>query len=229
MAIPDISGLYTQVPSETCLVRSLDLEKVKPRRAGVIPFTIVDGQKWFCLGVDAKTGDLSDFGGRVEYGRDGDAVTGALREFEEESLGCFSDIVIERKDVDDCVAVHNITSDVIIFVKFDVKMEEVVSKFEKTKEEAERGEGMNDPAVRDVCNICNTCSTSNVSSSNVSSSYVSSSCVSSSCVNNRCMLEMSEIRWLNRDEFDSCIAKPGMMYERPRKLLFNADRAVLLL
>lgn len=58
------------------------------KRAGVIPYTIINSQKFFCMGIDTKFGSLTDFGGSVRrfetfYGA-------AARELEEESLGIFN-------------------------------------------------------------------------------------------------------------------------------------------
>jgi hypothetical protein len=57
-------------------------------RAGIIPYTKIDNKKYFCLGVDAKYGTLTDFGGGVK--RIENFVLAACRELEEESLGIFN-------------------------------------------------------------------------------------------------------------------------------------------
>ena len=57
-------------------------------RAGIIPYTKIDDKKYFCLGVDAKYGTLTDFGGGVK--RIENFVLAACRELEEESLGIFN-------------------------------------------------------------------------------------------------------------------------------------------
>lgn len=57
-------------------------------RAGIIPYTIINNKKYFCLGVDAMYGTLTDFGGGVK--RYEHFVEAACRELEEESLGIFN-------------------------------------------------------------------------------------------------------------------------------------------
>ena len=57
-------------------------------RAGIIPYTIVNNKKYFCLGVDSMYGTLTDFGGGVK--RYENFVEAACRELEEESLGIFN-------------------------------------------------------------------------------------------------------------------------------------------
>lgn len=68
--------------------------KHKFLRSGVIPYTVVNEKKYFCLGVDAKYGTLTDFGGGLKRGED--FVIGACRELQEESLGIF-DFTSEEK------------------------------------------------------------------------------------------------------------------------------------
>ena len=46
-------------------------------------------ERKFCLGIDTNFRTLTDFGGGVKYKIDKDAITAALRELEEESLGLF--------------------------------------------------------------------------------------------------------------------------------------------
>jgi hypothetical protein len=56
-------------------------------RAGVIPYTIHEGRKYFCLGIDFKYGTLTDFGGgKKKYET---FTRAACRELYEESLGIF--------------------------------------------------------------------------------------------------------------------------------------------
>jgi hypothetical protein len=77
------SNLYFSSKSHTSSIP----ESRKFKRAGIIPYTIISGIKFFCLGVDAKYGTLTDFGGGVKKSED--FVEAACRELEEESLGIF--------------------------------------------------------------------------------------------------------------------------------------------
>jgi hypothetical protein len=57
-------------------------------RSGIIPYTIINNKKFFCLGVDTTYGTLTDFGGGVKKYEN--FVEAACRELEEESLGIFN-------------------------------------------------------------------------------------------------------------------------------------------
>lgn len=72
------------------------LAKHKIPRCGVILYTIIDGELWFCLPRDKKTREAGDFGGGAknnEY-----ALETALRELYEESRGLFRIDPNECKD-----------------------------------------------------------------------------------------------------------------------------------
>jgi hypothetical protein len=57
-------------------------------RGGVIPFTEINGNRFYAFGLDSAAGTICDFGGSREIA-DLDILDTALREFEEESLGVF--------------------------------------------------------------------------------------------------------------------------------------------
>jgi hypothetical protein len=78
------SNLYFSCKSQTNAIP----ECRKFKRAGIIPYTIIEDKKYFCLGVDSKYGTLTDFGGGIK--KDEHFITGACRELEEESLGIFN-------------------------------------------------------------------------------------------------------------------------------------------
>jgi len=59
-------------------------------RAGVIPFTTINGKVYFLLAVDFKTGDLSDFGGGCK--KNESLISAAVRELNEESYGIFRNV-----------------------------------------------------------------------------------------------------------------------------------------
>lgn len=103
------------------LVRDIKWETVCPTRAGIIVYTVdPDAPKGsrlkFWLGNDSKSGDLTDFGGGVSYRKDGSALNGALREFNEESHGVFGEFTPEQ--LQDCMAIYN-RSMLIIFLRID--------------------------------------------------------------------------------------------------------------
>ena len=84
---------------------NIDWSHVKPARGGVIVYTIVNGKLFFGLGVDTKSGDLTDFGGGIRYKKDQNAIQGALREFMEESLSVFG--VFTQEDVQKNLVVYS--------------------------------------------------------------------------------------------------------------------------
>ena len=103
------------------LVRDIKWETVCPTRAGIIVYTnepnAPKGSRLqFWLGDDSKSGDLTDFGGGVSYRKDGSALKGALREFNEESHGVFGEFTPEQ--LQDCMAIYN-RSMLIIFLRID--------------------------------------------------------------------------------------------------------------
>jgi hypothetical protein len=98
-------------------VQNLNLVCVKPQRAGIIIYTIDGRSTYFGLGLDAKSHDLTDFAGQVIYVKDLDVIHGAIREFEEETLGIFDKITAD--DIKSCPVIYD-RNNLIIFVHMDV-------------------------------------------------------------------------------------------------------------
>jgi len=98
-------------------VWSVDWNKVRPKRGGVILYTIINGNLLFGFGVDSKYADITDFGGTIEYEKDFDAITGCLREFTEESLYCFGSF--DKKSVQSQVSVYSETM-IILFLHVEM-------------------------------------------------------------------------------------------------------------
>lgn len=90
-----------------CLAKELDLINTRPQRAGVIMYTKYLDQVYFGIGVDTLSGEYTDFGGGISYKdkKDKNVVLGALREYEEETLGIFGNLTYE--DVQDCTVIYN--------------------------------------------------------------------------------------------------------------------------
>jgi len=85
-------------------------------RAGVIPYTIINGEKHFCLAIDSTYGNLTDFGGCV---RKYELFTkAASRELYEESLGVFD--YCAKNLYDYSTAVYDKHS-IILFLRIDVQ------------------------------------------------------------------------------------------------------------
>lgn len=116
-AIRKKKSAHTSLHTYYSIVNHLNWSKLRPARAGVIPYIIQDGKILFAFGLDAQFRELTDFGGGVSYKKDKTAVVGALREFREESLGIFQEL--EAKDVEDCFVMYNLNM-MIIFLLVDV-------------------------------------------------------------------------------------------------------------
>lgn len=114
-------------PSVRCIyANNLDITIVKPRRAGVIIYTEINNKIYFGMGLDTMTHDLTDFGGGVMYNKDGDALSGALREFHEETLEIFDKIT--TADIQRCLVIHD-ANNLIVFIHMDVDPETVCAVF----------------------------------------------------------------------------------------------------
>ena len=107
-------------------VNNLNLECVKPQRAGVIIYTVVEGATYFGLGLDSRTHDLTDFGGGVIYKKDHNVIKGALREFEEETLQIFEKIIPD--DIKKCPVIYD-EQNLIIFIHMEIDPDAVCYNF----------------------------------------------------------------------------------------------------
>jgi hypothetical protein len=123
-SVPESSSRKFPVIKTT--VQNLNLECVKPQRAGVIIYTVVEGATFFGLGLDSRTHDLTDFGGGVIYKIDQNVVNGALREFEEETLQIFEEI--SPNDIKKCPVIYD-DKNLIIFIHLAVDPDVVCSNF----------------------------------------------------------------------------------------------------
>lgn len=113
-------------------VRNLNLQYVKPQRAGVIMYTYENGVMYIGMGLDANTHDLTDFGGGVMYKNgDDNVIKGGLREFEEETLGIFTSLSID--DVKECPVIYD-DNNLIIFINVGISPNQISKKFNETYE-----------------------------------------------------------------------------------------------
>jgi hypothetical protein len=98
-------------------------------RAGFIPYTIVDGVKYFCMAYDATYGTLTDFGGCTK--KNEPFLHAACRELCEESLGVFkftTQSMIEKVRKNATIVYDRLMC--IIFVNLEVKnLNETVQDF----------------------------------------------------------------------------------------------------
>lgn len=86
------------------LLVDVDFSKIVPSdhgllRAGIIPYVKRNGDIYFMMGVDTKTGEYSDFGGGVKMYEN--ALSAAMRECREESRGLidFRDLGLIRRGI----------------------------------------------------------------------------------------------------------------------------------
>lgn len=116
------------------------LMTMRPSRAAIVPYYIVGDSVSFVFAVDSKYGDITDLGGGVRKYES--AVTGAVREFVEESLGAFGDI-----------SIHHIANQIgviggkmtVIFVKYDHhEVEHAIVKFKDAFSNSENGGEISD-------------------------------------------------------------------------------------
>jgi len=91
-------------------------ENFKPLRGGVILYCDHNNEKLFGLGIDYNTRDITDFGGGIKQTET--FLKACLREFDEESLGVFSDLIEKtpEEELMNYYAVYNHYS-VAIFIK----------------------------------------------------------------------------------------------------------------
>lgn len=93
-------------------VKDIDWSKQAQSRAGIIPYTFINGEIVMAMGIDSAFGDLTDFGGGVKRS-DPTVLHSALREFNEETLGAFG--TFSPEDLNDAFVVYDRNS-MIIFV-----------------------------------------------------------------------------------------------------------------
>ena len=73
-------------------------------RAGIIPYTCINGNYFFCLGRDTASGELTDFGGGVR--KNETIFEGANREFHEETRNVFAFDINDRKIASQSIVVQ---------------------------------------------------------------------------------------------------------------------------
>lgn len=135
------NGIIVNFPHEStyfsckALTSSVILSR-RFERAGVIPYTIIDGKKYFCLGVDFTHGTLTDFGGGIKKYET--FARAAARELCEESLGIFR--FSPTKIYNSSYCIHD-NSMIIIFLRLSVEnLNESVKDFQKRFSKVTRSE-----------------------------------------------------------------------------------------
>jgi hypothetical protein len=116
---------------------NIDFKNYKPQRAGIIPFVIYENDIYYCLGVDHKHQELTDFGGSVNYKHDVTGISGALREFKEETLKVFRKV--SQRELDNSYIVYD-DKMMIIIHKMDCNMRTIITNFRKKVNELKHPE-----------------------------------------------------------------------------------------
>ena len=88
----------------TSFVNPYTLKEIKSIRSSVILYTIINNNIWFLLGIDKKTGEITDLGGGIKK-HENNLVAG-YREFNEETNGIFKDVT-NSINLDNTVALIN--------------------------------------------------------------------------------------------------------------------------
>lgn len=96
-------------------------------RSGVIIYTIYNNTLQFILGIDTKSGNITDFGGGSKVNEN--VIETGLRELTEESLGVFGNIT--RDEIKDHIIVYN-SNMAILFIHLNIE-KNVFTEFEKRK------------------------------------------------------------------------------------------------
>lgn len=184
-------------------VHNLNLDCVKPQRAGVIIYTIINGSTYFGLGLDSKTHDLTDFGGGVIYKTDENVVRGALREFEEETLEIFD--TITPTDIKECPVIYD-DNNLIVFIHMNVDPDTTCFAFNEKYKQV-----MNSypPPI-----------------SSGKSTFGTSTRTPSGCIGRRRKRyepEVCGITWLSWEDFQKSIKEKGIMFSRVQRFLNRAE------
>ncbi len=180
-------------------VGKLNLDHVKPQRAGVIPYTVYKGATYFGLGLDADSHDLTDFAGSVKYRSDRDVVTGAMREFHEETLNIFE--YLPKECISICPTIYD-ENNLIIFIHLSIHPDEVCEVFNRRHAEI-----MATAAIH--------------SSPDRNSSTPKWS--------RRKIPEVCGITWLSLEDFQFTIKQPGILFNRVQRFLQRAGDFSFLL
>lgn len=117
-------------PGKITFIKFSDnMEIFSQNRAGIVAYNITpDNKIEICMGVDSKTGDITDHGGRVKY--DEHPVDAAIREFHEETLDVFHPLDRNDERIKNSFLLYS-ASTLIMFVKMDVNFHQKQTEFRK--------------------------------------------------------------------------------------------------
>jgi hypothetical protein len=129
------------------LVNEIDLDMIRPQRAGVIMYTKHNNYIYYGLGIDTLSGEYTDFGGGISYKdkKDKNVIMGALREYKEETLAIFGDLTYD--DVKDSTVIYN-NHNLILFKYVEVDPSISINMFL-----IEYNKKLNEGEIPEVCDI----------------------------------------------------------------------------
>lgn len=109
-------------------VKNVNWNEIKPQRGGVIIYSDIPGssEKVFCMGIDSKSDELTDFGGGIHSKET--VIGGCLRELMEETLSTFGVFNESCQDVQNSVVVYN-EKIIILFIKLNIDFGKIINKF----------------------------------------------------------------------------------------------------
>jgi hypothetical protein len=213
-----------RIPVIKTLVQNIDLDFVKPRRAGVIIYTTVNGSIYFGLGLDARSHDLTDFGGTVIYKIDRNVINGALREFQEETLEIFEQITYD--DIKKFPVIYD-ENNLIIFVHLNVNPDDICSVFnEKYRRTVDINNRMNE-TMNETMNSPNfyTMSTEKQQPINTNNRINGKKYRNYNNYHDPrdpWDPEVCGITWLSWEDFQNSINKKGIIFSRVQRFLLRA-------
>ena len=131
----------------TSICKNVKIDTAINSRSGAILYTHQEGKTYFCMGIDSKYEDLTDFAGGVK--KEEGVIEGGLRELDEESQGVFG--TFTPKDVENCLTFYT-SNMMIMFIKVNVDLEKVVEEFQKRVDKKEKSliESDDDIEVSDI-------------------------------------------------------------------------------
>jgi len=129
-------------------LKCLNFKKARVERAGFILYTLYKGNIYFMIGIDSKTHELTDFAGTVKYKLDRHALSGAIRELQEETLSIFEPVTYD--DVKECITIYD-NKNLVIFMPISLDPDIICQEFnEKYIQERETKRYHQEP---EVCGI----------------------------------------------------------------------------
>jgi len=121
---------------------------IKFARAGIIPSAVIDGVRQYCLGVDTKYDELTDFGGGVKGG-DSDWLYNAIRELREESHGVFDFSDSKEYLYNNSVAIHDGLHMILICCEIKIEnLKDVIYQYKFKSTQFKKGSGRKDENCR---------------------------------------------------------------------------------